>query len=95
MNRHEFCIRFANEMGISQRKAVKACVPVLNLLAKCIAEEDRVYIVGIGTFKKKIRKPHRIGDMKGGYIDLPEKEIIVFEPSDSIGRTNTIENEED
>lgn len=87
MNRKEFCIAFAREMGISIEKANRMCKPVLGFLAKKIYEEDRVYITGLGTFKKKIFSARRVGNIKGGTeaMEIPPTEKITFLPAASIG----------
>ena len=80
MNRREFWIQYARKNGISQAKAKQICKSVFELLAESIVAEDRVYISGLGTFKKKTIKSHRIKDVNTGeMIELPEKEKIVFE----------------
>ena len=84
MNRREFWVKYAQVNGISQAKAEVICKTVFDLLADSIATEDRVYIAGLGTFKKKTRKAHRIKDVNSGeMIELPEKEKIVFEATET------------
>ena len=83
MNRREFWVKYAQENGISQAKAERICKSVFDLLAKSIATEDRVYIAGLGTFKKKKIKAHRIQDVRTReFIEVPEKEKIIFEASE-------------
>ena len=80
MNRREFWVKYAQKNDISQAKAEQICKSVFSLLAESITAEDRVYIAGLGTFKKKTIKAHRIKDVNtGNMIELPEKEKIVFE----------------
>ena len=83
MNRRQFWIKYAQENGISQEKAKMYCKAFFDLLARSIAEEDRVYIMDFGTFKKKRVKAHHIKDVNTGeYIEIPEKEKIVFEATE-------------
>ena len=83
MNRREFWVKYAQENGVSQEKAKQICKSVFCLLAESIASEDRVYIAGLGTFKKKKVKAHRIKDINtGDMIQLPEREKIVFEATE-------------
>lgn len=83
MNRREFWVKYAQENGMSQAKAEQICKSVFDLLAESIAVEDRVYISGLGTFKKKKVKAHRIQDVNTReFIELPEKEKIVFEATE-------------
>lgn len=83
MNRREFWIKYSQKTGISQAKSKQICKSVFELLADSIVTEDRVYIAGLGTFKKKTIKAHRIKDVNSGeMIEIPEKEKIVFEPTE-------------
>lgn len=83
MNRREFWVKYAQENGISQAKAEQICKSVFGLLAESIVTEDRVYIAGLGTFKKKKIKSHRIQDVRTReFIEVPEKEKIIFEASE-------------
>lgn len=86
MNRSEFCVKYAKENNISQASAERICESVLDLLSRSIANEERVYIMGLGTFKKKMTKPHRIGSLNGGVVELPPKEKIVFIPTEKISK---------
>lgn len=80
MNRREFWVKYAQVNKISQAKAEQICKAVFSLLAECVTTEDRVYISGFGTFKKKRIAARRIKDINSGeIIEIPEKEKIVFE----------------
>lgn len=86
MNRRDFWIRYSKEMGFSQAVSRPICDSVFALLEKCIVEEDKVCISGFGTFKKKTKKARRVGNLNGeGCIEIPEKEVIVFEPAYNFG----------
>lgn len=81
MNRTDFYKRFAAENGASQTDAKETCIAVFDLLARCINENDRVYIKGLGTFKKKALKERRVGNFYGDEaLVIPASEKIVFEP---------------
>lgn len=81
MNRADLCKEFSEKYGVSMKESETACKNVLDLLAECVDREDRVYICGFGTFKKKTQKTRTIGDLNGGTKQLPEKEKVVFEPT--------------
>lgn len=84
MNRSDFCKRFAAEMDIDPKEAKKTCMTMFELLARCIREEDRVYIKDFGTFKKKFCPAQRIGNPRTGQPMIrPEHTKVVF--SESIG----------
>ena len=81
MNRTDFYKMFAAENGANQAESKETCIAVFDLLARCIKEHDRVYIKGLGTFRKKPVKEKRVYNLKGGEaILVPASEKIVFEP---------------
>jgi nucleoid DNA-binding protein len=81
MNRTDFYKRFAIENDVTQANAKDTCIAVFNLLARCIDENERVYIKGLGTFKKKMVKERRVGNFYGDEaVVIPACEKIVFEP---------------
>lgn len=81
MNRTDFYKQFATENNVSQINAKDICIAVFDLLARCINENERVYIKGLGTFKKKIVKERRVGNFHGDEaLIIPACEKIVFEP---------------
>ena len=81
MNRTDFYKLFASENGASQAASKETCIAVFDLLARCVKEHDRVYIKGLGTFRKKILKERRVGNFKGGEaLVIPASEKIIFEP---------------
>ena len=95
MNRREFYLAYARENHTSQRYAKQVCSSVLDTLGRCIVNEDRVYIIGLGTFKKKKLKPRKVGNLHGeGAITIPEKEKIVFEASENIGAKSVVDEED-
>lgn len=86
MTRKEFYERYAKRAGISKAKSAVLCKSVLNFMAECVVREDRLCIVDFGTFKKKNIKSHRVYDINnpGEYINVPEKQRIVFEITPSV-----------
>ena len=85
MNRTDFYKMYAKEVDISQLSSKEICVTVFDLLFRCINEHDRVYIKGLGTFKKKASKERRIGNLHGDEpIVIPAGERIIFEPYNGV-----------
>lgn len=81
MNRTDFYKQFAEENEVSQVNAKDTCIAVFDLLSRCINENERVYIKGLGTFKKKMVKERRVGNFYGDEaLVIPASEKIVFEP---------------
>ena len=85
MNRSDFYDELAHEVGISKAKSRKYCDALFDIMAAKIAEEERVYIFGLGTFTKKRCSSKRIGDIvNGGSIEIPPYTKIDFKPADSL-----------
>ena len=81
MNRTDFYKMFAAENDVSQMNAKDTCIAVFELLARCINEQDRVYIKGLGTFKKKAFKERQVKNLHGSEaVIIPAHKKIVFEP---------------
>ncbi len=92
MNKFEFISEYSHEYGVTRAMAEQVCDNVFELLSKKIIEEDRVYLFGFGTFRKKKRKAMKIGNLQGGEaLVLPETTKIVFDASkqleDSLAET--------
>lgn len=93
MNRADFYKEFVeywnsqcdeNKDRLNQTKSKEICSAVFDYLASCIKGNDRVYIKGLGTFKKKMYKEHRIGRVTdGAEAIVPAYEKVVFEMSNS------------
>lgn len=86
MNREEFVREFAERQGITIREAREMCYGVFDFLGEKIMSEDRVYIIGLGTFKKQHMKPKRILNVNTGtYSMTRDMDKVVFHASDNIG----------
>lgn len=82
MNRHEFWLAYAKFAGISQAESKRVCKSVFAFLSKCIEEEDRVHVFGLGSFERKKIKARRLRNVKDGeMMVIPEREKIVFKSS--------------
>ena len=72
---------------ISKLKAEDYCRTMLDLLNEQIDElkvGERITFYGFGTFTRKMKPAHVIGDLKtGGRMELPEREKVVFLRSDT------------
>lgn len=67
---------------ITKAKAEAYCRTMLDLLDEQLDEMpagDRVTFYGFGTFAKRKKPAHVIGDLKtGGRIEVPAKDVVVF-----------------
>lgn len=87
MTREEFVRAYAERYETTIRASREACYNVFEFLSEKIATEPKVYIIGLGTFKKQKYKARRIRNVNTGEdCIVPETEKIVFMASESIGR---------
>ena len=87
MTREEFVRAYAERYETTIRASREACYNVFEFLSEKIATEPKVYIIGLGTFKKRKYKAKRIRNVNTGeYSMVPETEKIVFVASEGIGR---------
>lgn len=85
MNRADFIELYAQRNHITKKKATEACAAVFDLMAEIIAEmglEDRFYIYGLGTFKRKKLAARTVEYFGTDYtMELPESSKVIFIPS--------------
>ena len=82
MLRKDFYRKFAEENNIHINQAALMCDAVFVCLSRCVVKEDKVFISGFGTFKKKLRKErHGKHPITGLPTVIPEHEELVFSPS--------------
>lgn len=88
MTREEFVRAYAERYETTIRASREACYNVFEFLSEKIATEPKVYIIGLGTFKKQKYKAKRIRNVNTGEdFVVPETEKIVFTASESLGRS--------
>lgn len=79
MNRRDFCWKYADTAHITVSEAERRCNAIFSLLNRCIWDNEKVYIKGLGTFTRSIKKAHRIGNVNGeGSVIVPDKEVVKF-----------------
>lgn len=79
MNSTEFHRLFAAETGANLEDAKATCAAVFDLLSRCIKDNDRVLIKGLGVFKKKHKKEHKVGNpQNNGTVIIPAHDVVVF-----------------
>ena len=85
MNAKEFSALYAQKCGITKALAEDYCKAFTELLEETfdgMDAGDRLTFYGFGTFAKKRKPAHVIGDIKtGGRIEIPAKDRIVFTQS--------------
>lgn len=83
MNKTDFCREFSTRNNVTFENGTKICCEVFDFLTECLATESRVYIHGLGTFKKKTTAERKVGDLhNGGALKtIPAKTKVTFEYS--------------
>ena len=91
MTRSEFSRKVANHVKeqypdskVSYAEAKLWVSMVFDVLTEEILTEDRVTLINFGTFFRKLREPHKRGDLNnpGKTIVTPAKTVVTFIPSD-------------
>lgn len=87
MTQSEFTEVVAKKANVSVAQAKEWVRIIFNTLAEEIMTEDKVYIWNFGTFKRKIRKPKRRGDINTGeLVTDPPKTVVSFVPGEYLER---------
>ena len=80
MNRSEFIKEFAAANGMSKEIAKVVVCTVTGFLAKKVKEEEKLYIYGLGTFKRRHKPARTINHPSTGeLLDVPAKDYVSFE----------------
>ena len=78
------------KFGDSRRSAAVVLDGVLDSIRDLLAERGKVAIKGFGTFERRIRKGRAYKHpVTKEVIDVPNRETIVFVPSDELVRATT------
>ncbi len=77
--------RVAQELNIPRRTAARVLDAVLDSIRDLLRGRGKVAVKGFGTFERKIRKGRAYKHpLTGESIDVPDKETILFKPSDQL-----------
>ncbi|MDO4543689.1 MAG: HU family DNA-binding protein [Clostridia bacterium] len=79
MNKTELIAAVADKAGMSKKDAEKAVAAVLNTVEEALKADEKVSLVGFGTFEAKAR-PARKGHnpATGEEIDIPASKAPTF-----------------
>jgi len=85
VNKAELIEEVASETGLAKRTSGKAVDAVVSAISDCLAEGEKVTLVGFGTFGVRQRKA-RTGrnPQTGGTIQIPAKRVAKFLPGRSL-----------
>ena len=79
MNKTELIAKVAETAGLSKADAKKAVEATLGTIATAIKSEDKVALIGFGTFSVATRAAHQgVNPATGASITIPEKKVVQF-----------------
>ena len=86
MNKTDLINEVAAKATLSKVDAKKAVDAVFESIEQALANEDKVQLIGFGTFSVQ-EKPERDGvnPRTGEKIQIKAKKVIKFKPADSLG----------
>ena len=83
MNKYDLCTRAAAAAGLPRERAKLAVESVLNSIVDTLEKGGEVHLHGFGTFRVVTRAKKKIvGLCKDKPVELPERKIPCFKPSD-------------
>ena len=85
MNKTELTNAIAAKAGLTKAEAKKALDATFDAIVEAVKNDDKVAIIGFGTFGTVIRAARKgINPATGQSIDIPEKKMFKFKPSSGI-----------
>ncbi len=79
MNKTDLIERVAGECGLSKLNAGRVVNSVLSIISEALASDDRVKLVGFGTFSVTQRPPRNVRvPQTGAMMQLPARKAIRF-----------------
>ena len=75
MNKTELIAKVAETAGLSKVDAKKAVEATLSAIATAVKAEDKVALIGFGTFSVTTRA---VNPATGAAITIPEKKVVKF-----------------
>lgn len=85
MNKTDLVNEVAAKAGLSKADSKKALDAVLESISQALANEDKVQLLGFGTFAV-VEKPARegINPRTKEKIQIPARKVVKFKASDSV-----------
>lgn len=87
MNKTELVNMVAEKAQLNKVDAKKALDAVLESIGQALAKEDKVQLIGFGTFAV-VEKPERTGinPRTKEKITIAARKVVKFKPSESLGK---------
>ena len=85
MNKTELILSISEKAGISRKDAEKALNAAVETITEALAREEKVQIVGFGSFETKFR-PERLGRNPRTKEDviIPASKVPAFKPGKAL-----------
>lgn len=81
MNKAELVEKLSNQTGLTKKTSREAIDAVISALTDSLAREEKVTLVGLGTFQVTERKARRGKNPRTGEeIQIPAKKVPKFRP---------------
>lgn len=87
MNKTDLTNEIAAKAGLNKVQAKAALDACLESIADALAKEDKVQLIGFGTFQV-VRKEARTGinPRTKEKIEIPARKVVKFKPADMLGK---------
>jgi len=81
MNKAELVEEVANQTGLTKRTSREAVDAIISAITDSLTREERVTLVGFGTFQVRERKARKgVNPQTGKTIQIPAKKVPKFKP---------------
>ncbi len=85
MNKAELVEKVAGKVGLTKKDAGGAVDAIMSAITDSLAMNERVTLVGFGTFQVMERKARRgVDPQTRGTIQIPAKKVPKFKPGKSL-----------
>ena len=79
MNKATFIAQVAEKSGLDRKQADAAVEAVITVITEALQADDKVQLIGFGTFEVKVRAAHQgRNPATGEAIEIPESKAPVF-----------------
>ena len=81
MNKAELVEKVSNQTGLTRKTSREAIDAVISALTDCLGREEKVTLVGFGTFRVMERKARKgVNPQTRKTIQIPAKKVPKFRP---------------
>ena len=85
MNKAQLVEEVANQTGLTKRTSREAVDAIISAITDSLGREEKVTLVGFGTFQVIERKARRgVNPQTGGTIQIPAKNVPKFRPGSGL-----------